>query len=61
MSPSSTDRDTMPVLVVGVQGGIGSRLEQVLADAKHSVIGTTRRSSESSTDRIHLDLAQKMI
>jgi dTDP-4-dehydrorhamnose reductase len=51
------DRDAMAVLVVGADGAIGGRLASVLAKAGLSVIGTTRRATESSADRIHLDLA----
>lgn len=50
-------RDEMAVLVVGADGMIGGRLSRILAETGCSVTGTTRRATESATDRIHLDLA----
>jgi len=51
------DRAAMAVLVVGADGVIGGRLARVLTEEGLSVIGTTRRATESGPDRIHLDLA----
>uniref|UniRef100_UPI0035B1BD75 sugar nucleotide-binding protein n=1 Tax=Hylemonella sp. TaxID=2066020 RepID=UPI0035B1BD75 len=51
------DREAMAILVVGADGVIGGRLARVLAEAGRSVIGTTRRATESAADRIHFDLA----
>lgn len=47
----------MAVLVVGADGVIGGRLARVLAKSGRSVIGTTRRTTQSTADWIYLDLA----
>ncbi len=43
--------------MVGMDGVIGGRLARVLAEAGYSVMGTTRRATESAIEQIHLDLA----